>query len=65
MGIVLGIAAAYLALIAGYSHDLQSLGAVPYIELAVTAIGVPVIAAAAGWLLAGSEPPSLARRALD
>ena len=65
VGIVLGIAAAYVALIAGYSHDLQSLGDVPYVELAVTAIGVPVIAAAAGWLLAGSEPPSVARRALD
>ena len=63
VGIILGIAAAYLALVAGYAHDLKELGNVPVLELAVTVIGVPLIAAAAGWLLAGREPPSLARRA--
>ena len=62
---VLGIAAAYVALVAGYAHDLKELGNVPVLELAITVVGVPLIAAAAGWLLAGREPPSLARRALD
>ena len=65
VGIVLGIAAAYVALIAGYAHDLKELDNIPVLELAVTAIGLPLIAAAAGWLLAGREPSSLARRALD
>jgi putative ABC transport system permease protein len=64
-GIVLGIAAAYLALVAGYSRDLSELEHVPILELVATAIGVPLIAALGGWLLAGREPPSLARRALD
>ena len=65
VGIVLGIAAAYVALIAGYAHNLKELDNIPVLELAVTAIGLPLIAAAAGWLLAGREPSSLARRALD
>ncbi len=61
----LGIAAAYVALVAGYAHDLKELDNVPVLELAVTIVGVPLVAAAAGWLLAGREPSSLARRALD
>ena len=65
VGIVLGIAAAYVALVAGYAHDLKELDNIPVLELAVTAIGLPLIAAAAGWLLAGREPSAVARRALD
>jgi putative ABC transport system permease protein len=65
VGIVLGVVAAYAALVAGYAHDLTELGNVPILELALTIVGLPLIAAAAGWLLAAREPSSLARRALD
>jgi putative ABC transport system permease protein len=65
LGVVLGITAAYLALVGAYSNNLDRLGHVPVVELAVTALGVPVLAAAAGWLLAGRQPPAIARAALD
>jgi len=57
LGVVLGISAAYLALIGAYSNNLDRLGHIPVAELAVTALGVPVLATAAGWLLAGRQPP--------
>jgi hypothetical protein len=28
-------------------------------------VGVPVAATAAGWLVAGREPPAIARRAIE
>jgi hypothetical protein len=28
-------------------------------------VGIPVAAAAAGWLLAGREPPTIARAAIE
>jgi putative ABC transport system permease protein len=65
LGVVLGVTAAYLALIGAYSNNLDRLGHVPLVDLAVTALGVPVLAAAAGWLLAGRQPPAIARAALD
>ena len=64
LGAVLGIAGAYAALIAGYLSRLSDLGNVPVRHLSVTAIGLPLVAAAAGWLLAGREPPSVARQPL-
>ncbi len=65
MAVVLGTGGAYLALVAGYLDDLEPLARVPLLHLAVTAAGVPLAAAVAGWLLAGREPPFLARPALD
>jgi len=64
MGVVIGTAGAYLALVASYLEDLEPLSRVPVVELLVTATGVPLLAAAAGWLLAGREPP-LTRPAID
>jgi putative ABC transport system permease protein len=65
LGAVLGIGGAYLAIVAGYFEDLSSLRQVPVLELVVTLLGVPFIAVIASWLMAGSEPVSLARAALD
>jgi putative ABC transport system permease protein len=65
LGVALGGAGAYLALLAGYHDDLGALGRVPVAHLAVTVAGLPLTAAAAGWLLAGREPPNLARRPLE
>jgi putative ABC transport system permease protein len=55
LGALLGTGGAYVALIAGYSGDLGPLSRVPVVDL---------LATAAGWLLAGREPPALARQAL-
>jgi putative ABC transport system permease protein len=65
LGALLGTAGAYLALIAGYHNDLDALSRVPVGHLAVTLVGLPLTAAAAGWLLAGREPPAIARRPLE
>jgi putative ABC transport system permease protein len=38
---------------------------VPILHLALAVIAVPLAAAAAGWLLAGREPPAIARTVID
>jgi putative ABC transport system permease protein len=62
LGAVLGTVGASTALIASYLHDLAPLGRVPVVHLVVVLVGLPVVAAAAGWLLAGREPPVLTRQ---
>jgi putative ABC transport system permease protein len=61
LGGLLGTAGAYLALIAGYLDDLEPLGRVPVGHLGMTILGLPLIAALAGWLLAGREPVAAPR----
>ena len=58
LGALLGVAGAYLALAATYHDDLGYLGRVPVIPLVLIVVGLPLAAAAAGWLLAGREPPA-------
>jgi putative ABC transport system permease protein len=65
LGVFLGAAAAYLALVASYLDDLHPLHNVPVAYLAAMAVGVPALAALAGWLLGGREPPLLTRAVLD
>ena len=61
LGAILGVAVAYLAAAAILDEDIGLLKRVPVIELAVTLVGVPLVAAVAGWLLGGREPRSLTR----
>lgn len=61
LGVALGGLGAYLALGSGYARELRVLADVPVGELAVIAVGVPLLAAAAGWALGGREPVSLVR----
>jgi putative ABC transport system permease protein len=65
LGALLGAAGAYLALLAGYHNNLDALARVPVTHLAVTVVGLPLTAAAVGWLLAGREPSTLARQPLE
>ena len=65
LGALLGSAAAYLALAAGHRSDLSALSRVPVLDLTITVVGVPVAAALASWILAGRQPSSVARQALD
>jgi putative ABC transport system permease protein len=65
LGALLGVAGAYLVLLALYYDDLGYLSHVPVLYLALAVVGVPLAAAAAGWLLAGREPPAIARPVID
>ena len=65
LGAVLGTAGAYAALLAWYRSDLTPLGRVPVANLAVILLGLPVLAGAGGWLLAGGEPAAMGRQVLE
>ena len=65
LGVLVGALAAYLALIAGYLDELHPLQHVPLAHLAVLVLGLPLIAAAAGWLVSGREPSAVAHSTLD
>ncbi|MET8354793.1 hypothetical protein [Micromonospora sp. NPDC005206] len=65
LGAVLGLAGAYLALVSVLHRDLAALGPVPVAHPAATTVGLPLLATAAGWLLAGRQPRSFAWRGLD
>jgi putative ABC transport system permease protein len=68
-GAVLGTVAAYIGAIA-YSWDnpldgLSGLSSVPTRNLLIILIGMPLIATAVGWLLAGREPPAIGRQPIE
>jgi putative ABC transport system permease protein len=65
LGALLGVAGAYLMLAATYFDKLDYLGRIPVLYLVLMVIGIPVAAAAAGWLLAGREPPAIARAVIE
>jgi putative ABC transport system permease protein len=69
LGAVVGTAAAYVAAVAyarGSSLDgLSSLQNVPARYLVAILVGMPLVAAAAAWLLAGRQPPGMARQPLE
>jgi putative ABC transport system permease protein len=65
LGVVLSMAGAYAAIAAAYRADLGRLSPVPTTDLLAIALGLPVAAALAGWLLAGREPKTFTRQALD
>ncbi|MBE1489500.1 ABC transporter permease [Plantactinospora soyae] len=64
LGVLLGTTAAYLGLVGGYWRELDNLSHVPVVHLLALVVGLPLVAAACGWLLAGREPPAIARQAL-
>ena len=65
LGALLGVAGAYVTLGATYFDKLDYLGRIPVLYLVLMVVGIPVAAAAAGWLLAGREPPNIARPAIE
>ncbi len=65
LGALLGVAGAYVVLLAMYYDDLGHLGDVPLSYLAVAVVGVPLAAGAAGWLVAGREPSTIARSVIE
>jgi putative ABC transport system permease protein len=65
LGALLGVAGAYVVVVATYLDDLGYLGRIPVLHLALMVVAVPSAAIAAGWLLAGREPPAIARPAIE
>jgi putative ABC transport system permease protein len=68
-GAVLGTVAAYVAAV-GYAWDnpldgLSELSSAPLRQLLFIVVGMPLIAAVVGWLLAGREPAAISRQPLE
>lgn len=70
LGAILGTLADYIGVIgwlrANSLHgDLSSLGNVPVANLLAIVLGLPLLAAAAGWLLAGHQPTAMSRQPIE
>ena len=66
LGAILGMAGAVIAGLAWARSSLSVMfGDVPLTDLLILLPGLPLIAAGAGWLLAGHEPKAIARQPLD
>jgi putative ABC transport system permease protein len=67
LGALAGTFAAYLAVLAGSWHQLLAghVSPLPWLDLAAVLVGLPVVAAAGGWLLAGREPDAIAHQPLE
>ncbi len=65
LGALIGVAGAYVVMLALYHDELGYLSDVPALYLALAVVGVPLVATAAGWLLAGREPAAIARTVIE
>jgi putative ABC transport system permease protein len=64
LGVALGTIGAYAVLLAGFG-DVADFSTVPITQLTVIAAGTPLAAFAAGWLLAGRQPPLITRQPIE
>ncbi len=69
IGVVVGTAAGYIAAIGFFRTSqldtLSSLASIPAANLLLIGVGMPLIAVAGGWLLAGREPSAIGRVPLE
>jgi len=66
LGAVLGMAFAVAAALAWAHASLSALfGDVPLADVLILLLGLPLVAAAGGWLFAGREPPAIARQPIE
>jgi putative ABC transport system permease protein len=66
LGAILGMAGAVIACLAWAHSNLSAMfGDVPLGDVLILLIGLPLIAAVGGWLLAGREPEVISRQPLD
>ncbi len=66
LGAILGITGAVIAGLAWAHSSLSAMfGDVPLSDVLILLVGLPLAAAAGGWLLAGREPQAIARQPLD
>jgi putative ABC transport system permease protein len=65
LGAMIGTAGAYAALLAWNRSNLAPLSHVPTLNLIVILVGLPALATAGGYVLAGREPAAIARQPLE
>jgi putative ABC transport system permease protein len=66
LGAILGMAGAVIAVLAWVHSSLSAMfGDVPLSDVLILLVGLPLVAAAGGWLLAGREPPLIARQPIE
>jgi putative ABC transport system permease protein len=66
LGAILGAAGAVIAGMAWtHSGPSATAGGVPLSDILILLIGLPLVAAAGGWLFAGHEPPAVARQPIE
>jgi putative ABC transport system permease protein len=66
LGAVLGMAFAVVASLVWAHGGLSALfGDVPLADAAILLVGLPLVAAAGGWLFAGRKPPAIARQPIE
>jgi putative ABC transport system permease protein len=66
LGAILGMAGALVAGLAWAHSSLSAMfGGLPLSDVLILLVGLPLVAAAGGWLLAGREPEVIARQPLD
>jgi putative ABC transport system permease protein len=66
LGAILGMAGAVIAGLAWAHSSLSAMFSdLPLSDVLILLVGLPLIAAVAGWLLAGREPPLIARQPIE
>ena len=66
LGAILGMAGAVIAGLAWARSSLSVMfGDVPLTDVLILLLGLPLIAAAGGWLFAGRKPPAIARQPIE
>jgi putative ABC transport system permease protein len=66
LGAILGMTFAVVASLVWAHGSLSALfGDVPLADVLILLLGLPLVAAAGGWLLAGREPPAVARQPME
>ena len=70
LGALLGVAGGYIGMIGwlrsnSLNGGIAALGNVPVGNLLLVLFAMPAFAVAVAWLLAGREPPAMARRAIE
>ena len=66
LGAILGMAGAVIAGLAWARSSLSVMfGDVPLTDVLILLLGLPLIAAAGGWLFAGRKPPAVTRQPIE
>jgi len=66
LGAILGMAGAVIAGLAWAHSSLSTMfGDVPLADVLILLLGLPLVAAAGGWLSSGRKPPAVARQPIE
>jgi putative ABC transport system permease protein len=66
LGAALGTVAAFLAVLAwGHSNLIEIFATLPWSDIGLLVIGMPLVGAAVAWLLGGRQPSAVARQPLE